>query len=102
MVWPQLFDSGEPMKHHVSKSSEADFVSRDHLIRLLVQQIERTFATDGRDQALHEVADMLRGLDEAALRAMVYRQGLQTEDELAEPEADSAKGSNSEGGIGVT
>jgi hypothetical protein len=91
MVLPLLFDSGEPMKHHVSKSSEADFVSRDHLIRLLVQQIERTFATDGRDQALHEVADMLRGLDEAALRALVYRQGLQTEDELTEPELDSAK-----------
>jgi hypothetical protein len=101
MVWPRLFDSGEPMKHHVSKSSEADFVSRDHLIRLLVQQIERTFATDGRDQALHEVADMLRGLDEAALRAMVYRQGLQTEDELTEPETDSVKGSNPEGSTGV-
>jgi hypothetical protein len=79
------------MKHHVSKSFEADFVSRDHLVRLLVQQIERTFATDGRDQALQEVADMLRGLDEAALRALVYRQGLQTEDELTEPEVDSAK-----------
>jgi hypothetical protein len=90
------------MKHHVSKSAEADFVSRDHLIRLLVQQIERTFAADGRDQALHEVADMLRGLDEAALRTMVYRQGLQTEDEMTEPEVDSAKGSNSEAGIGVT
>jgi hypothetical protein len=71
------------MKHHVSKSSEADIVSREHLVRLLVQQIERTFATDGRDQALHEVGEMLRGLDEAALRALVYRQGLQDEDDQA-------------------
>lgn len=79
------------MKHHLSKSSEADFVSRDHLVRLLVQQIGRTFTTDGRDQALQKVAHMLRGLDEAALRALVYRQGLQSEDELTEPEVDSAK-----------
>ena len=79
------------MRHHVSKSSEADFISRDHLVRLLVQQIERTFATDGRDQALQDVADMLRELDEAALRALVHRQGLQSEDELTEPEVDSAK-----------
>jgi hypothetical protein len=34
---------------------------------------------------------MLRGLDEAAPRALVYRQGLQTEGELTEPESDSAK-----------
>jgi len=79
------------MKHQVSKSSEAGLVSLEHLVRLLVEQIERTFATDGRDQALQEVAHMLRGLDEAALRALVYRQGLQNEDELTEPEVDSAK-----------
>lgn len=63
------------MKHQVSKSSVADFVSREHLVRLLVEQIERTFATEGRDQALQAVAHMLRRLDEAALRALVYRQG---------------------------
>jgi hypothetical protein len=91
MVLPPPSDSGEPMKHHVSKTSEADFVSREHLVRQLVEQIERTFATDRRDQALQKVADMLRGLDEAALRALVYRQGLQNEDELTEPEVDSAK-----------
>ena len=79
------------MKHHVSKSSEADFVSREHLVRLLVEQIERTFATDGPDQALQQVGAMLRSLDEAALRALVYWQGLQNEDELTEPEVDSAK-----------
>jgi hypothetical protein len=77
------------MKHHVSKSAEADFVSREHLVRLLIEQIEHTFATDGRGQALQKVAEMLRGLDETALRGLVYRQGLQNEDELTEPEADS-------------
>jgi hypothetical protein len=88
------------MQQHVRKSAEADFLSRAHLIRLLVQQIERTFATGGRDPALDEVADMLRGLDQAALRVLVYRQGLQTEDELTEPEADPESGLNPEG-IGV-
>ena len=75
----------------MSKSSEADFISHEHLVRLLVEQIERTFATDGRDHALQKIADMLRGLDEAALHALVYRQGLQSEDELTEPQVDSAK-----------
>jgi hypothetical protein len=79
------------MKHQVSKSSEADFISREHLVRLLVEQIERTFATAGRDQALQQVAHMLRGLEEGALRALVYQQGLQDEDELTEPEVDSAR-----------
>ena len=40
---------------------------------------------------------MLRGLDEAALRALVYRQGLQTEDEPTEPEVDSPKGEGAGG-----
>jgi hypothetical protein len=81
------------MKHHVSKASEADVISREHLIRLLVGQIERTFSVNGPDQALQQVAHLLRGLDEPALRTLVYRQGLQSEDELTEPEEDSRPGS---------
>jgi hypothetical protein len=77
------------MKHPLSKASEADIISREHLIRLLVEQIERTFATNGRDQALQRIAAMLRTLDETALRALVYQQGLQDEDELTEPEEDT-------------
>ncbi len=79
------------MKHHVSKSAQADVISREHLVRLLVEQIERTFATNGRAQALQKVAELFRGLDETALRALVFRQGLQNEAELTEPEADSNK-----------
>jgi hypothetical protein len=77
------------MKHHVSKASEADVISREHLIRLLVGQIARTFSVNGPDQALQQVAHLLRGLDEPALRALVYQQGLQAEDELTEPEDNS-------------
>jgi hypothetical protein len=85
------------MKHPSSKAAEADIVSREHLIRLLVGQIQRTFATNGRDGALQQVAAMLRVLDEAALRALVYEQGLQDEDELTEPEEDSDKADRSPG-----
>jgi hypothetical protein len=77
------------MKHHETKHSQADVVSREHLIRLLVGQIERTFSVDGPDQALQQVAHLLRSLDEPALRALVYQQGLQAEDELTEPEDNS-------------
>lgn len=49
------------MEHQVSKSSEADFVSREHLVRLLVEQIERTFATGGLGQGLtHRSLDSAR------------------------------------------
>jgi precorrin-6B methylase 1 len=65
---------------------EADVISREHLVRLLLEQIERTFATDGRDQALQQIAAMLRRLDQSALRALVYEQGLQDEAELSEDE----------------
>jgi hypothetical protein len=86
------------MKQHVSKSVEAEFISREHLVRLLVEQIERTFATDGRHHALQKIAEMLHGLDEPALRGLVYRQGLQTEDELTEAETEPKAEGSSEGG----
>jgi hypothetical protein len=71
---------------HPSKASEADLISREHLVRLLLEQIERTFVTDGKDQALQQIAAMLRRLDERALRGLVYQQGLHDEDEMTEPE----------------
>jgi hypothetical protein len=77
------------MRHPVGKTTEAELISREHLVRLLVEQIERTYAADGPDLALQKISDMLRGLDGSALRGLVYRQGLQSEDELTEPEADT-------------
>jgi hypothetical protein len=78
------------MKHPISKATEAELVSREHLVRLLVEQIERTYAADGPDKALEHITDLLRGLDVGALRGLVYTQGLQGEDELIEPEPDTA------------
>ena len=77
------------MRHPISKATEAELVSREHLVRLLVEQIERTYAADGPDRALQHITDILRGLDESALRGLVYSQGLQGEDELTELEPDT-------------
>ena len=74
------------MKRPLSKASEADIISREHLVRLLLEQIERTFATDGKAQALQQIAAIFRSLDEGALRALVYAQGIQDEEELTESE----------------
>ena len=86
------------MKHSPSKSSEADQISREHLIRLLVEQIERTFNVGGQRQALQKIADLLRGLDEPALRGLVYQQGLQSEEELTEAEIELKAGGADETG----
>ncbi|HEU5303233.1 MAG TPA: hypothetical protein VFU40_01205 [Gemmatimonadales bacterium] len=80
----------------MSKASEADIISREHLVRVLLEQIERTFATDGRDKALQHIAGMLRRLDETALRALVYEQGLVEESELIEAEEESGKAGSQE------
>jgi len=85
------------MRHRSSKRSEADQISREHLIRLLVEQIERTFDIQGRDQTLQNIADMLRGLEEPALRGLVYQQGLQSEQELTEAEIELKGGSDETG-----
>ena len=85
------------MRHHSSKSSEADQISREHLIRLLIEQIGRTFDIRGRDQTLQNIADMLRRLEEPALRGLVYQQGLQSEEELTEAEIELKGGATETG-----
>lgn len=72
----------------MSKAAEADMVSREHLVRLLVEQIERTATLEGRNRAMQQIAEMLRSLEEPVLRGLVYRQGLQDEDEMTEPEPE--------------
>jgi hypothetical protein len=73
------------MRHTISKAAEADMVSREHLVRLLMEQIERTSTLEGRNKAMQQIAEMFRSLEEPVLRGLVYRQGLQDEDELTEP-----------------
>jgi hypothetical protein len=74
------------MTHPTAKATEAGTIAHEHLVRLLLEQIERTFETGGRDEGLRRVGAMLRLLDASALRALVYGQGLQDESELTESE----------------
>jgi hypothetical protein len=74
------------MIHPTAKATEAETIAHEHLVHLLLEQIERTFETGGRDEGLRQVGAMLRQLDASALRALVYGQGLQDESELTESE----------------
>ena len=81
------------MQHAMPKALEADLVSREHLVRLLIEQVERTFSTEGSNKALHELGNLLRRLDEATLRALVQWQGAADEDEMTEAGEDAEGGS---------
>ena len=58
--------------------------SRQHLLRRLLEQLERTFTTEGHVTALGVVTDLLELLDDDALRAYAYQHGIRSEDEFDE------------------
>jgi hypothetical protein len=72
-------------------TAETQAASRQHLLRLLVEQVERTFTTEGHVGALQIVTDLLERLDDDALRAYAYQQGIRSEDEF-ESEAGADAG----------
>jgi hypothetical protein len=63
-----------------TKQTESD-IGREDLVRLLADQIERTFNTEGQSQGLRLVEEMLLRLDSTSLRELAYRRGLTTESE---------------------
>ena len=65
------------------RTTEAVAASRQHLLRRLLEQLERTFTTEGHEAALR-VTDLLERLDDDALRAYAYQHGIRSEDELEE------------------
>jgi hypothetical protein len=72
------------MKH---EPIETEAASRRHLERRLLEQLERTFTTEGSPAGLRMVAHLLERLDDDALRVYAYEHGVRTEDELeGEPE----------------
>ena len=71
-----------------TKQTESD-IGRDDLVRLLADQIERTFNTEGQSQGLRLVEEMLLRLDSTALRELAYRGGVTTESE-GEPAPEEA------------
>jgi hypothetical protein len=68
----------------IAKAQEAELVSRQHLVRLLLEQVERTFSAEGSRKALEELGNLLRRLDEPTLRALLQWQAVADEDELTE------------------
>lgn len=64
--------------------TEALAISRQHLLRRLVEQLDRTFTTEGQASALQVVTDLLERLDDDELRAYAYQHGIRSEDEFEE------------------
>lgn len=67
------------MRHDVPETGAA---ARQHLLRLLLEQLERTFATEGYPAAVRMITELLERLDDDALRGYAYQHGIRTEDEL--------------------
>ena len=67
-----------------TKQTETD-IGREDLVRLLADQIERTFNSEGQSQGLRLVEEMLLRLDDTALRELAYKRGLTTESESEPP-----------------
>ena len=76
--------------------SNAGAMGRQHLLRLLVEQFDRTFTTEGHAEVLRRVTELLEHMDEDALRAYAYQHGIRSEDELEpEPGGDASRGDGS-------
>jgi hypothetical protein len=73
-----------------SKAAEASQVMHEHLVRILSEEVERTFSTEGQEAGARLVTGLFRHLDETALRELAYRFGITTEADL-EPEEDPAR-----------
>jgi hypothetical protein len=74
-------------------TTEALAASRQHLLRRLLEQVERTFTTEGHEAALGVVTELLERLDDDALRAYAYQHGVRSEDEFEEepgPDRDTS------------
>jgi hypothetical protein len=65
-----------------TKATESARIGRQHLTRLLLEQIERTYGTEGQPGMFRIVTDLLDLLDDAALRSYAYSRGLTSEHEL--------------------
>lgn len=72
-----------------TKQTEASLEAKGHLERILLEQLRRTFDSESWERGEPLVADLLRRLDEQALREYAYLHGLTTEYET-EPEEPPA------------
>lgn len=73
---------------NIPKGAEASAILREHLLRVLLEQIERTFSTEGQAAGLRLVAEVFGRLDDKALRELAYQRGLTTEFDLEPDESE--------------
>jgi hypothetical protein len=73
-----------------TKAAESAAIGREHLTRLLLEQMERTYGTEGQPGMTRMIAELLSRLDDSALREYAYSLGLTSELEL-EPEDASGQ-----------
>ena len=64
----------------IPKTTEAEFAGKEEMVQAIVAVLDRTFAAGERPQALENVAEFFRVLDEPTLRAIAYRHGVFEED----------------------
>jgi hypothetical protein len=70
-----------------TKPAEAAIIGREHLVRVLLEHLERTYSTEGMPGAARMMEQLLLRLDETALREYAYQHGLTTEHDV-EPETE--------------
>ena len=73
-----------------TKAEEAATIDRQHLTRVLLEQMERTYDTEGRGGIVRIMEELLGRLDGKALREYAYTRGLTTEHDL-EPEDENTR-----------
>jgi hypothetical protein len=72
-----------------SKSAESADIDREHLTRVLLEQMERAYAVEGSAGRGRLLGELLHRLDDRALRDYAVALGLTSEPELeAEPDPD--------------
>ena len=65
-----------------SKAAESAAIDREHLTRVLLEQMERAYGTEGTAGLSRLVGELLRRLDDRALRDYALAIGLTSEREL--------------------
>jgi hypothetical protein len=67
-------------QHHIPRAALESTAGDEGIIRQLVEQVERTFDTEGRAKAMAAVTDMLRRLDPATLKALAIEREVDAEE----------------------
>ena len=73
------------------KTVEAALIEREHLTRVLLEQMERTFGAEGSAGALALMEELLLRLDETSLREYAYLRGITSEADLEPDAVESAR-----------